>query len=196
MSNELEHLRIEGNGRLKNGDAKGAVELYTRGLQIDPNNPLLLSNRAAAYAKLEEWELSYADAKHAASENESMWKAWSRCGFASLFLRKPLRAVDHYRRAVAEFRKTTRGPLGHALEEGTKRAMEGANEFLSSGRNAELVEGPADKNEGALWLQLVDSYSIKLRCLGCLHSDLSINDRLRTRLPADSLSKLPSILEP
>jgi tetratricopeptide (TPR) repeat protein len=194
--NEWIAFKIEGNRRLESGDVKGAIELYSAGLKIDPNNPTLLCNRSAAYAKMPhpEWESSYTDAMSAASKEPGMWKAWSRCGFASLAMGKPLRAVDAYRRAAAEFRKANLGAMGDALAGGLKKAVEQAILFLSSGRNAGLIEGPMEKNKGALGLQLVGHDNVLLTCLGTPESNESIGDRLKTGLHSGAFGNLYFIL--
>jgi Flp pilus assembly protein TadD len=43
-------IKENGNAAFLTGDFKEAIRLFTRGLEIDPNNFLLYSNRSAAYA--------------------------------------------------------------------------------------------------------------------------------------------------
>ncbi len=43
-------VKEKGNAAFMEGDFQEAIKLFTRGLDIEPNNFLLYSNRSAAYA--------------------------------------------------------------------------------------------------------------------------------------------------
>mmetsp|Transcript_18890 Transcript_18890/g.34992 ORF Transcript_18890/g.34992 Transcript_18890/m.34992 type:complete len:451 (-) Transcript_18890:73-1425(-) len=56
-------LKDEGNDFFAKGEPKKAVASYSKGLELEPENHLLLSNRAAAYLKLNDFEKAVTDAE-------------------------------------------------------------------------------------------------------------------------------------
>lgn len=52
-----------GNQSIAKGNFKEAVEYYTKGIQKEPLNNILFSNRSGAYLKIGQLELSLEDAK-------------------------------------------------------------------------------------------------------------------------------------
>ncbi|XP_012934698.1 tetratricopeptide repeat protein 28 [Aplysia californica] len=66
----------------KAGDFKRAVQLYTEALTLDPENHILLTNRAAAHLKLGQLEQSVADAVRARTICPKWGKAYLREGVA------------------------------------------------------------------------------------------------------------------
>lgn len=55
-------LKDRGNEAYKAGNFETAVELYTQGIEQDPTNAALFSNRSAAYLKLGDFPLARRDA--------------------------------------------------------------------------------------------------------------------------------------
>lgn len=56
-------LKEKGNAALQQGNFKEAVKYYSEAIAVDPNNHVLYSNRSAAYAKDNEFELALEDAE-------------------------------------------------------------------------------------------------------------------------------------
>lgn len=59
---QVEDLKKKGNEALQKGDIDGAINFYSEALKLDPNNHILWSNRAAAYATKKDWKKSLEDA--------------------------------------------------------------------------------------------------------------------------------------
>lgn len=74
-----------------------AVDLYTDALDINPSSSVLLSNRAFAHIRLEEYGSAIADATKALDCDPSYAKAYYRRGDASF-------ALSRFRDAVKDFR--------------------------------------------------------------------------------------------
>ncbi|CAI5726779.1 unnamed protein product [Hyaloperonospora brassicae] len=55
------YAKNEGNAFFRQGLMDDAISAYTRCLALDPSNAVCLSNRAAAYLKIERFELAIAD---------------------------------------------------------------------------------------------------------------------------------------
>mmetsp|Transcript_49574 Transcript_49574/g.105350 ORF Transcript_49574/g.105350 Transcript_49574/m.105350 type:complete len:104 (+) Transcript_49574:97-408(+) len=64
-------LKDEGNAALKDGHYSEAVHHYSMGLSHLPDNAIILSNRALAYIKLENYGLAIQDATHAIESDAS-----------------------------------------------------------------------------------------------------------------------------
>lgn len=56
-------LKEKGNAALQQGNYKEAVKCYTDAIALDPSNHVLFSNRSAAYAKDNQFELALEDAE-------------------------------------------------------------------------------------------------------------------------------------
>ncbi|CEG38697.1 FOG: TPR repeat [Plasmopara halstedii] len=85
----------EGNAFFNCGCLHDAVSAYSRCIDMDPNNAVCLSNRAAAYLKLNEFELALADCTKAIEIVPTI-KPFMRRAMAHL-------ALTHYEEAVADF---------------------------------------------------------------------------------------------
>ena len=56
-------LKTQGNEALAQNKLDEAIQLYTEAIELDPDNHILYSNRSAAYAKAEKYELALTDAE-------------------------------------------------------------------------------------------------------------------------------------
>ncbi|KAJ5946630.1 hypothetical protein N7454_003469 [Penicillium verhagenii] len=79
---ESDKLKSEGNALMSRKDYTGAIEQYTKALEIAPANPIYLSNRAAAYSASSQHEKAAEDAELAVAADPTYSKAWSRLGLA------------------------------------------------------------------------------------------------------------------
>lgn len=87
---EAESLRLktEGNNELTAGHFLKAIDLYSQALQYTPTNAIVLSNRAQAYLKVENYGLAQADATAAIESDPTYAKAFYRRASAYYALNK------------------------------------------------------------------------------------------------------------
>ncbi|QRV73713.1 DnaJ domain protein [Ceratobasidium sp. AG-Ba] len=64
---QAEKIKEQGNEQFKKGSFQAAVELYTKAIALNPNEPSYLTNRAASYMSLKKFALALADCQSAAS---------------------------------------------------------------------------------------------------------------------------------
>ncbi|KAG7400325.1 hypothetical protein PHYBOEH_006265 [Phytophthora boehmeriae] len=96
---ELE--REEGNAHYKRGDYVAAIKSYTRCLGYNPQNAVVLSNRAMAYLKNREFANAEDDCSLALKADPSHVKSYSRRGTARNSLGKHRLALLDFERAAA-----------------------------------------------------------------------------------------------
>lgn len=80
--------------------AAEAVESYTRAIELDPENAIFYSNRAAAFMLQEDWSSAIEDSMAAISLNPRYAKAYSRLGAAYLGVNNHERAAEAYAKAL------------------------------------------------------------------------------------------------
>jgi tetratricopeptide (TPR) repeat protein len=81
-----EQLRLQGNEFYRRGELDKAKEAYTRGILLDPNNPLLWSNRSAVHLAMKNYFFSLWDAQQLYSLRPLWDKSNFRLGMANLHL--------------------------------------------------------------------------------------------------------------
>ena len=62
-----EDWKLKGNALVKEKKYKEALDCYSKAIELDPNNPILYSNRSAMYLNLTEYDQAIADADKAIS---------------------------------------------------------------------------------------------------------------------------------
>lgn len=72
----------KGNDAYKAANYQKAVDFYTSGIEQEPTNPALFSNRSAAYLKLEDYEKARRDADMCIELDKTWAKGWWRKGTA------------------------------------------------------------------------------------------------------------------
>lgn len=77
-----EALKGQGNAAMSKKDYKTAIDFYTQALALNPNNPIYLSNRAAAHSSMGNYDAAITDAEIAVDTDPKYTKAWSRLGLA------------------------------------------------------------------------------------------------------------------
>jgi hypothetical protein len=91
-------LKDLGNTQLLAGHFLQAIGFYSEALEYAPTNAIILSNRAQAYIKVENYGLAMLDATAAMESDASYAKAYYRRGSAQY-------ALTHYKDARKDFRK-------------------------------------------------------------------------------------------
>ena len=90
-------LKDAGNVELQKGHYLQAIQLYSEGLELSPQNAVLLSNRALSYLKIENYGLALQDADAAIASDGQYAKAYYRRASANF-------ALNHFKLARKDFR--------------------------------------------------------------------------------------------
>ena len=93
--------RREGNKAFKDGNVDLAIRLYSEGIEADPNNFALFSNRSMALARQERWHAAAADGIRCVDLNPGFMKGFHRAGHALQRLGRYGEAVKILERGLA-----------------------------------------------------------------------------------------------
>uniref|UniRef100_A0A673UAT9 RNA polymerase II-associated protein 3 n=1 Tax=Suricata suricatta TaxID=37032 RepID=A0A673UAT9_SURSU len=93
-------LKEKGNKYFKQGKYDEAIECYTKGMDADPYNPVLPTNRASAYFRLKKFAVAESDCNLAIALNRSYTKAYARRGAARFALQKLEDAKKDYEKIL------------------------------------------------------------------------------------------------
>nr|XP_045009131.1 RNA polymerase II-associated protein 3 [Jaculus jaculus]XP_045009132.1 RNA polymerase II-associated protein 3 [Jaculus jaculus]XP_045009133.1 RNA polymerase II-associated protein 3 [Jaculus jaculus]XP_045009134.1 RNA polymerase II-associated protein 3 [Jaculus jaculus]XP_045009135.1 RNA polymerase II-associated protein 3 [Jaculus jaculus] len=93
-------LKEKGNKYFKQGKYDEAIECYTKGMDADPYNPVLPTNRASAYFRLKKFAVAESDCNLAVALNRNYTKAYTRRGAARLALQKLEDAKKDYEKVL------------------------------------------------------------------------------------------------
>lgn len=74
----MQELKEKGNLEYQNNNFDKALEYYSQALEIDPENPILWSNKSAALLKLEKADEAVVAAAEATKRKPTWSKAWNR----------------------------------------------------------------------------------------------------------------------
>ncbi|KAL1961632.1 hypothetical protein VTN77DRAFT_1382 [Rasamsonia byssochlamydoides] len=136
---ESDKLKSEGNAAMGRKEYDTAIKLYTQALEIAPENPIYLSNRAAAYSASGQHAKAAADAELAVSIDPKYARAWSRLGLARYELGDAKGAVEAYEKGIeAE---------GNGGSDAMKRGLETARRKVEEMKSAESA--PAEEVDNA-----------------------------------------------
>ncbi|KAM9229777.1 RNA polymerase II-associated protein 3 isoform 2-T7 [Dugong dugon] len=93
-------LKEKGNRYFKQGKYDEAVDSYTKGMDADPYNPVLPTNRASAYFRMRKFAVAESDCNLAIALNRSYTKAYARRGAARFALQKLEDAKKDYEKVL------------------------------------------------------------------------------------------------
>ncbi|TDH74194.1 uncharacterized protein CCR75_001178 [Bremia lactucae] len=103
LENREDFERINGNTYYKQGDYVAAIKSYTRCLEYNPHNTVVLSNRAMAYLKIHEYINAENDCTEAVKSDPTHVKSYMRRGTARNALgRHRLALLDFHRAATLD----------------------------------------------------------------------------------------------
>jgi len=94
-----EQWKNKGNEFYSQKNYTEAINAYSKAIDLAPGNHAYLTNRAAAYANLSQWEKSLADAQKSLQLNRDWVKGHFRSGIAYLELKRYDEAVSSLQRA-------------------------------------------------------------------------------------------------
>ncbi|KAJ6653630.1 hypothetical protein lerEdw1_009006 [Lerista edwardsae] len=90
----------KGNNYFKQGNYDAAIECYTKGMNADPYNPVLPTNRASAFFRLKKYSVSESDCSLALALNKNYAKAYARRGAARCALQNFEGAKEDYEKVL------------------------------------------------------------------------------------------------
>nr|XP_060633534.1 RNA polymerase II-associated protein 3 [Anolis sagrei ordinatus] len=90
----------KGNNYFKQGNYDAAIECYTRGMNADPYNPVLPTNRSSAFFRLKKYSVAESDCNLALALNKNHTKAYARRGAARFALEKFKEAKEDYEKVL------------------------------------------------------------------------------------------------
>uniref|UniRef100_A0A670XWU4 RNA polymerase II-associated protein 3 n=1 Tax=Pseudonaja textilis TaxID=8673 RepID=A0A670XWU4_PSETE len=90
----------KGNAYFKQRNYDAAIECYTKGMNADPYNPALPTNRASAFFRLKKFSVAESDCNLALALNKNYTKAYSRRGAARFALQNFKGAKEDYEKVL------------------------------------------------------------------------------------------------
>jgi len=147
---EAESFKGQGNAAMAKKDYSTAIELYTKALGLTPENPIFLSNRAAAYSASSKHDSAVADAQAAVAIDPSYSKAWSRLGLAKFALGDTNGAMEAYKAGMdveSKGGKTPSEAMRRGYETASRRLAEEAGE---AGDSTDIDSQPRSGAGGGL----------------------------------------------
>lgn len=97
---QAEAKKAEGNDFMRDGRFQDAIASYTSAITLHPTNAIYYSNRAAAYAKLNDNKNSILDCEHAVKLDPMYSKAYGRMGLAYFNDEQYEKAMEAYENAL------------------------------------------------------------------------------------------------
>lgn len=89
-----------GNDYFKRGDYTNAIESYTKGMALDPTNPILPANRAMALLKEQKYAAAEMDCMTALTLDPLYVKAYLRLGSAQFLMKKLQKAKETFEKVL------------------------------------------------------------------------------------------------
>jgi len=96
---EANKLKEEGNELVKASKLQGAVQKYNQAIKLN-RDPIYFCNRAAAYCRLDQYDLAVQDCRTALALDPKYAKAYGRMGVALSCQKRYDHAVEAYKHAV------------------------------------------------------------------------------------------------
>ena len=100
LKKKADGLKGQGNAAMQQRDYATAIDFYTQALELQPLNPIYLSNRAAAYSGAGRHEEAKGDAEMAVAADPKFAKAWSRLGLAKFALGDAKGSMEAYQKGI------------------------------------------------------------------------------------------------
>jgi small glutamine-rich tetratricopeptide repeat-containing protein alpha len=100
IKKKADALKGQGNVAMQQKDYNKAIDFYTQALELQPLNPIYLSNRAAAFSGAMKHEEAKSDAEMAVAADPKFAKAWSRLGLAKFALGDARGSMEAYQKGI------------------------------------------------------------------------------------------------
>lgn len=142
-----EQHKVEGNQHLANKDYLKAIESYTRAVELNPENAIYYSNRAAVHSHMNNHQLAIDDCLVAIQKNPSYSKPYGRLGLSYFSLGKYQEAVEYYRKAL----------LLEPGSETLKASLDAAEKKLTEPQDKPKSVGVVDSNPGLNFSEMLSN---------------------------------------
>lgn len=142
-------LKINGDSAMTANRYPAAINFYTKALALFPGNPVLLSNRAAAYTLSYYNDFALADAEAAVKAGPRYSTGWARLGFLRYRLGDPKGSVEAYQKAI-EFDGNGGSDL---MKKGYETAKERVAQLESGRENHIMGKLTAEPLDYTLWIE-------------------------------------------
>ncbi|XP_041834111.1 RNA polymerase II-associated protein 3 [Melanotaenia boesemani] len=149
----------KGNKFFKDGKYDNAIECYTRGMEVDPYNPVLPTNRATSFYRLKKYAVAESDCNLAIALDSNYFKAYARRGAARFALKTYESALEDYEmvlkldpgnlEAQNEVKKI-KEVLGHQVSTVTSEATQTREAPVFDPDQQRLVEEQQRKQEAVM----------------------------------------------
>lgn len=142
-----ESFKNQGNDLMRQEKFKSAYDCYTQAIEIDNNNAIYYSNRAAASSKLNDHQAALRDCQEAIEIDPLYSKAHGRMGLAYASLQNHQKAKEAYQKAV-ELDPENESYRNNLLiaEQKLQEAAGGAAAGAAAGANPGGPAGPGGAN--------------------------------------------------
>lgn len=97
---EAERLKVQGNDLMRTEQYEGAIEKYTRAIELDSSNQVFYCNRAAAHSKMNNHYAAVEDCQRAIDMDPKYGKAYGRMGLAYSSIDKHKEALECFKKAI------------------------------------------------------------------------------------------------
>ena len=138
----------KGNALVKEKKYKEALDCYSKAIEIDPNDPILYSNRSAMHLNLTEYDQAITDAEKAISLKPDYAKAYLRKGKALEGQQRLQEALDTYKLGLEKDK--TNAQLLEASQELEPQLnnpfMKNYPKLFTDPRTAPLMQDPQFRN--------------------------------------------------
>ncbi len=146
----METKKEQANNYFSQGKFEEAVNIYSEILQEDPENYLVLSNRAAAYIKLEKFEAALIDSAYCTKLKPDWGKAWGRLGGA-------LHGLENYDDALVAYNKANELESCELYQKAIKVIKEKLFESKAKLVNENLPDEVKNSPMGQMYTSMCDS---------------------------------------
>lgn len=136
----------KGMDKINNNDFVAAIDLFTKAISIEPNNPFIYNQRAVAYLNMNQYELSMFDMNKSIELDEKYAYFYACRGFLKTKLQDLEGAVEDYEQSIEldPENEITYNNLGLVLEQ--MGSMQRAQKAFKKG-NEILGYDPERKNK-------------------------------------------------